>query len=113
MEGKMNFAWSTATNLQRFLYEQSFDKEATDNRIRAALLEAATVARAEANMSRKMFMQKIVKGEDSPDRAETGKFLLDQMAEEKRVAEAAMKLLDEFNHATSMKKKMLEFLLKG
>jgi hypothetical protein len=113
MAGENNFIWSKATNLQRFLYKQSYEKAESDKRIREALLNASLLAKYEVNKSRQMFKDNIYAGEDAPDKAQTGRFLLDQMMEESKVAAAALAVLDKFDQATKKKQKILDDLLKG
>jgi hypothetical protein len=113
MAGENNFKCSNASNLHRFLYEKSFEKEESSRRIREALLEAAIHAKAQSKISRDMFYKKITIGEPEPHKAQVGRFLLDQMLEEKRVAAAALKVLNQFDEAMRIQKKLLDNLLKS
>jgi hypothetical protein len=112
MSAENNFKCNNASNLQRFLHEKSFEKEDSSRRIREALLEAVIHAKAQSKITQAWFNKKITVGEPEPHKAQVGKFLLDQMLEEKRVATAALKVLNDYEEALRIQKKLLDNLLK-
>jgi hypothetical protein len=58
-----------------------------------------------------MFDKKIAFAEDQPHKPEAARFLLDQMLDERRVADAVSEVIRQFDQALDMKKQMLDNLL--